>query len=229
MGIVQCLFAAQEGGGTKRYLRLRGDNYFKSRPNFGRRWTKSLYLVTVHTLVRNDTDHLVWISKYGVDFYVGKTLAEPSSGSFVQPPKLQLAHPTIEWKQFGRYIFEPKPKSYETSTSSWQYFVDGGVIGQKPKKDSEPTANSNGSSILETSAFIIIPAGQSWPFENQYVISASENDWIAADSVLIYDTVGFHQEGHFPETRVENIAVALRKAPEIEPKSSPPGSNPAPR
>lgn len=48
---------------------------------------KSLYLVTVHTLVRNDTDRFVWISKYGVDFYVGKTLAEPSSGFFVQPPK----------------------------------------------------------------------------------------------------------------------------------------------
>jgi hypothetical protein len=65
---------------------------------------KSLYLVTVHTLVRNDTDRLVQISKYGVDFYVGKTLAEPSSGFFVHPPKLQLAHPTIEWKHFGRYI-----------------------------------------------------------------------------------------------------------------------------
>jgi hypothetical protein len=175
--------------------------------------------------VRNDTDHLVWISKYGVDFYVGKTLAEPSSGFFVQPPKLQLAHPTIEWKQFGRYIFEPK--GYETSTS-WQYFVDEGVIGHKPTKDSEPAANSNGSSILDTSHYTILPAGQSWPFENQYVISASENDWIAADSVVIYDTVGFHQEGHFPETRVENIAVALRRGSEIAPKSSPPGSNPQP-
>jgi hypothetical protein len=123
---------------------------------------KSLYLVTVHTLVRNDTDRLVWINKYGVDFYVGKTLAEPSSGFFVQPPKLQLAHPTIEWKHFGRYIFEPK--GYETSRS-WQYFVDGGVIGQRhhnqePKKDSEPTANSDESSILDTSDYLILPAGQ---------------------------------------------------------------------
>ena len=115
---------------------------------------KSLYLVTVHTLLRNDTDQVVEITQYGVDFYVGKTLAEPSSGFFVLLPKLQLAHPTIEWKQFCRYIFERK--GY-TSTYSWQHFLDGGVIGQRrpnqePKKDSEPTANSNECSILDTSS-----------------------------------------------------------------------------
>jgi hypothetical protein len=193
---------------------------------------KSIYLVTVHTQVRNDTDRVVLISNYWVDFYAGKTLAEPSSSFVVQPPKLQLAHPTIEWKQFGQYIFEPK--GYENSTVLQQWFGDKGVIGQRhhnqePKKDSEPTANSNESSILDTSSYIILNAGQSCPFENHFVISASENDWIATDSVLIYHTTWPYQEGDIPETLVENIAVALRRGSEIAPKSSPPGSNPGPR
>ena len=63
---------------------------------------KSLYLVTVDTLVRNDTDRLVSISDYRLDFYVGKTLAGPSPGFFVPPPTLKLGHPTIDWKHFGR-------------------------------------------------------------------------------------------------------------------------------
>jgi len=181
---------------------------------------KSLYLVTVDTLVRNDTDRLVSISDYRLDFYVGKTLAGPSPGFFVPPPTLKLGHPTIDWKHFGRHA---------------QQFVDEELIGQihdnkEPKKDAEPMANSNeSSSRLETSGFLRLPAGQSWTFEDQFVISASENDWIATDSVLIHDKGLAYKAGIIPETRVENIAVALRRGSEIAPKSSPPGSNPAPR
>lgn len=83
--------------------------------------------------------------------------------------------------------------------------------------------------MLDTSDYVILLAGQSWPFENQFVISASENDWIATDRVLIYHTTWPYQEGRIPDKRVENIAVALRRGPEITPKSSPPVSNPAPR
>lgn len=134
---------------------------------------KSLYLVTVDTLVRNDTNRLVSITDYTLDFYVGKTLAGPSPGFFVPKPTLKLSHPTIDWKHFSRYVFQQK--DYKTSTSRL-YFVDGRIIGQihdnnEPKKDSEPIANSNESSIpLDTSAFLILPAGQSWKFENQFVI-----------------------------------------------------------
>jgi hypothetical protein len=181
---------------------------------------KSLYLVTVDTLVRNETDRWVSISNYTLDFYVGKTLAGPSPGFFVPPPTLKLGHPTIDWKHFGRHA---------------QQFVDEQIVGQihdnkDPKKNSEPIANSNeSSSRLETSGFFRLPAGQSWTFEDQFVISASENDWIATDSILIHDKGLAYKEGDIPETRVENIAVALRRGSEIAPKSLPLGSNPAPR
>ena len=115
LGIAQCLFAIQEGRGTKRYLRLLRDNYFKSRPNSGRRWTKTLYLVTVDTLVRNDTDRMASINGYTLDFYVGKTLAVPSRGFFVPPPQLKLSQWTIDWKLFGRHT---------------QLFPDEEVIGR---------------------------------------------------------------------------------------------------
>jgi len=181
---------------------------------------KSLYLVTVDTQVRNATDRLVSITDYTLNFYVGKTLAGPSPGFFVPPPTLKLGHPTIDWKHFDRHA---------------QQFVDEELVGQRhnnkePKKDAEPMANSNeSSSRLETSGFLRLPAGQSWTFENQFVISASENDWIATDSVLVHDKGLAYREGDIPETRIENIAVALRRRSEIAPKSSPPGSNPAPR
>jgi hypothetical protein len=157
----------------------------------------------------------------------------PSPGFFVQKPKQKLGHPTIDWKHFGGYVFQQK--DYKTSRSGSQYFVDRRFIGQihdnnEPKKDSEPIANSNESNIpLDTAAFLIVPASQSWTFENQFVISASESDWIATDSVLIHDKGLAYKEGEFPETRVENIAVALRRGLEIAPKSSPPSSNAAPR
>src|SRR5438132_13726364 len=144
----------------------------------------------------------------------------PARGFFVPPPTLKLGHPTIDWKHFGRHA---------------QQFVDEELVGQRhnnkePKKHDEAMANSNeSSSRLETSGFLRLPAGQSWTFENQFVISASENDWIATDSVLVHDKGLAYREGDIPETRIENIAVALRRRSEIAPKSSPPGSTPAPR
>jgi hypothetical protein len=206
---------------------------------------KSLYLVTVDTLVRNDTDRLVSISDYGLDFYVGKILAGPSPGFFVPPPTLKLGHPTIDWKHFGRHAQQfvdealvgqrrdskELKKAAEPMTNS----VDEEPFGQRRdskelKKDAEAMANSNeSSSRLETFGFLRLPAGQSWPFENQFVISASENDWIAAHSVLIYNKGLTYNWGIIPETRVENIAVLLRRGSEIGQKSSPPGSNPDPR
>jgi hypothetical protein len=183
---------------------------------------KSLYLVTVDTLLRNDTDRVVPITEYKLDFYVGKTLAGTNQSFVVTKPTTKLSHPTIDWKQFDRYIYIRR--DYKT------------LIGQipdnkEPKKDSEPIANSNESGIrLKTFAFFRLPAGQSSTFENQFVISASENDWIATDSVLIHgEGTEYHPGEIIPETRVENIAVALRRGSEIAPKSSPTGSNPAPR
>ena len=47
---------------------------------------KTLYLVTVDTLVRNDTDRMASINGYTLDFYVGKTLAVPSRGFLYRHP-----------------------------------------------------------------------------------------------------------------------------------------------
>ena len=159
-------------------------------------------------MVRNDTDRVASIRDYKLDFYVGKTLAGPSPVFFVPKPTEKLDHPTIDWKRFDRYAFIQE-EDYET-------------LGRIHDNKEEPRIR------LETFPFLRLPAGQSWTFENQFVISASENDWIATDRVLIYDT-GLKHSGIVPETRVENIAVALRRGSEIAPKSPPPDTNPAPR
>jgi hypothetical protein len=135
-------------------------------------------------------------------------------------------HPTIDWKHFGSCA-EIQQKDYET-------FIRHIHDNKELKKDTDPIGTFLLQNLkedigrIETFSFLRLPAGQLWTFEKQFVISASENDWIATDSVLIYDK-GLERPAIKPETRVENIAVALCRASEIAPNSSPPGSNPAPR
>ena len=88
--------------------------------------------------------------------------------------------------------------------------------------------SNESNNLLETSVFFRLPAGQSSTFEDQFVISASENDWIAADSLLVHDIGLAYKMGTIPQTQVENMAVALRRGSESAPKSSPIGSNPQP-
>jgi hypothetical protein len=181
---------------------------------------KSLYLVTADTVLRNDTDRVVSISSYILDLYVGKTLTEAKPGFFVSEPTRKRSAPTIAWKHVSRFASIQRD-FYEAL--EW-------IRDNKQPGNSEPTAISKESDIrLDTFSFLRIPAGQPWTFESKFVISASESDWIAADSFVIYDKGVAHKEGNIPATRIENIAVALRRGSEIAPKSSPAGTNPAPR
>jgi hypothetical protein len=145
-------------------------------------------------------------------------LAEPGPGFFVPQPNVKQGHRTIDWKYFAGYAFIQQD----------DYKMLGLI--RDNKHNFEPLAGVDKSGLrIETFPFFRLPSAQSTTFANQFVISASENDWIASDSVVILDKGVAYKEQDIPETVVENIAVALRKGSEIEPKSSPPASNLAPR
>ena len=184
-------------------------------PMPGRDGEKSLYLVTVDTLTRNDTDRQVSISNYTLDVYVGKTLADAKPGFFVSRPREERSVPTIDWKHFGRFASIQR-EDFEALQQ---------IRDNKQPNRAEPIAISKESDVrVETFSLLRLGARQSWTFENKFVVSASESDWIASDSLLIYDK-GMPFQGDVPETRIENIATAVHKGSQIALKSPPPNTN----
>lgn len=156
----------------------------------------AFYCVTYITNLHNETDSIVALTYYGTELYVGRTSGDMLTG-VVQPPKLKISHPLVKWRLSAQY--------YRTS----EEFADKARRGRDPSEPPNPP--------VEFVQNYGLPAKQSLRIETQYIILASEDDWIGVQGYIFLDQEKWGRN-IIPIDYVQNIAVALRKTAGVERK-----------